>query len=166
MRSPWIISIIAAIGLSVGSASAQQVDQSMRQQIERFKATFAENYKKHDAAGIARLYTRDGVLVTPGGVMTGQKEIEQHYAQLFILGINEKTTVNQFSPLGTNAAIAIGEYYATGQGKNGPIKAGGRWTAVYVREGGIWKARLVTAVPFNSLAAVSGGTAASSGSSR
>jgi hypothetical protein len=41
-------------------------------------------------------------------------------------------------------AISIGEYHFAGQGQNGPIKADGHWAALYVREGGQWKIRLLT----------------------
>jgi hypothetical protein len=52
MRSPWIISAIVAIGLAPPTF-AQQVDPSTRQQVERLAATYAENFNKQDAAGIA-----------------------------------------------------------------------------------------------------------------
>lgn len=166
MRSPLILSTITVIGLSLGLAYAQQVDQSTRQQIERLGAMQSEDFEKHDAAGIARLYTRDGVLVAPAGIFSGQQQIQQHYTQVFKSGLHEQITTNLVSPLGKNEAIAIGEYHVTGQGKNGPVKIGGRWTAVYVREGGKWETRLATAVPFNSPAAANGGMAAPSGSAR
>lgn len=166
MRSPWIIPTIVAIGLSVGPASAQQVDQSTRQQIERKVAAEAEYFEKHDAAGIAGLYTTGGVLVTQNAVKTGRHELEKHYIQLFKLGLNhEQARIEQVLPLGPNAVIVIGEYHVTGQGKNGPIKRGGHWTAVDVREGDIWKTRLTTAVP-NPLAAESGDVVKSSRSAR
>ena len=88
MRSSWIISAIAGIGLAV-SASAEQVDQSTRQQIERLVATYAENFNKQNAAGIAGLYTEDGMLVSPSAniVKTGQL-IAQSYQDTFKSGMN------------------------------------------------------------------------------
>jgi uncharacterized protein (TIGR02246 family) len=145
MRPYWT-STIAAICFAA-SASAQQVDQSMRQQIERLAAAYTENWNKQDAAGIAGLYTRDGVLVT-STVKTGSQEIEQHYQGVFKRGLNHnQLTVDQVSPFGTDAAISMGEYHITGQGQDGPIKLDGYWTAVDVRQGDTWKIRLLTGVP-------------------
>jgi hypothetical protein len=48
MRSSIIVAF-AALGL-ITSASAQQVDQNTRQQIERIAAAYVENWNKHDAA--------------------------------------------------------------------------------------------------------------------
>src|SRR4029077_18206456 len=52
MRSVWVISFVGAMGLAT-SASAQQVDESTRQQIEKLNAGFGMAYEKQDAAGIA-----------------------------------------------------------------------------------------------------------------
>jgi hypothetical protein len=55
--------------------------------------------------------------------------------------------IDQVSPLGVDAAITIGKYQLTGQGQSGPLKVDGRWSEVDVREGGVWKIRLLTVTP-------------------
>jgi hypothetical protein len=62
----WIISAITGLRL-ITSASpfAQGADQNTRQQIDQIVAAYHENWNNHNAAGIAGLYTKDGVLVTP-----------------------------------------------------------------------------------------------------
>ena len=84
MRSLCIVSAIAAVGLTT-PASAEQADPSTRQQIERITDAFAENWNKQDAAGIAGLFTKDGVIVTSNAraVDTGRQEIEQHFQNVF-----------------------------------------------------------------------------------
>ncbi len=149
MRARWALLGVTAASLAV-SASAQPADQSMRQEIERLAATYAENFNKQDAAGIASLYTKDGMLVSsaPKIVKNGPQEIEQAYQTLFKTGINhEQIIVDQVSPLGGDAAISLGEYHLTGEGQSGAIKVDGHWTAVDVREGSTWKIRLITAFP-------------------
>ena len=59
---------------------------------------------------------------------------------------HDEGTIDQVTPLGNDEAISVGEYHFTGQGQNGPIKSDGHWTALYVREGGQWKIRLLTAL--------------------
>ena len=108
-----------------------------------------ENWNKHDAVGIAALYTKDGVLVTPtGAVRSGSQEIEQaSQGVMKTFPQRNGEMIEQISPLGNDADIRIGEFHLSGQGPNGPTKLDGRYTAVDVREGGTWKIRLLTAVP-------------------
>jgi uncharacterized protein (TIGR02246 family) len=149
MRPIVIVGAIAALSLTT-PVSAQGVDQTTRQQIEQIAAAYHENWNNHNAAGIAALYTKDGVLVTqaPKVVKTGQQEIEQNYKNAFdTIPHHDSATVDELSPLGNDAAMSVGEYHFTGQGQNGPTKINGHWTAVYVREGGTWKIRLLTAFP-------------------
>ena len=143
-----IIMASAGLGL-IASASAQQIDQNTRQQIERIAAAYVENWNKHDAAGIAALYTKDGVLVTPtGAVRSGPQEIQQaSQGVMKTFPQHNGETIEQILPLGNDADIRIGEFHLSGQGQNGPTKLDGRYTAVDVREGGTWKIRLFTAVP-------------------
>jgi uncharacterized protein (TIGR02246 family) len=147
MRPIWII---AAITISIPpSVSAQGVDQNTRQQIEQLVTTYRENWNNHNAAGIAGLYTKDGVLVSqaPKVVKTGQQEIAQQYETTFkTVSHNDSATV-KVSPLGSDSLISVGEYHLSGRNQSGPLKLDGHWTAVYVREGGTWKIRLLTAVP-------------------
>lgn len=148
MRS-WIISAIAVLSIAT-SAFAQGVDQNTRQQIEKVIAAYHDNWNNHNAAGIADLYTSDGVLVTDrtAGFKKGHQEIEQYYKDLFNrISHNDSATVDELLPLGSNGVITVGEYHLSGQGQNGPIKADGHYTAVDVLEGGAWKIRLLTAVP-------------------
>lgn len=152
MRHVWKLAAVAALGLitSATSASAQGVDQNTRQQIEKVVAAYHDNWNNHDAAGIAGLYTKDAVLVSqaPKVVKTGQQEIEQNYKIAFnTIPHHDSATIDQLSSLGTDALMSVGEYHLTGQGESGPTKLDGHWTAVWAREGGAWKIRLLTAVP-------------------
>ena len=61
MRAYQIVPIIVIV-LAL-PASAQQSDRSLRHQIESVVSSYAENFNKQNASGIAGLYTKDGVLV-------------------------------------------------------------------------------------------------------
>jgi uncharacterized protein (TIGR02246 family) len=102
-------------------------------------ATYHENWNNHDAAGVAGLFTKDGVVVSqaPKAVKTGPQEIVQQFeTTIDTLPDHDSATVDQVSPLGTDAVFSVGEYHLSGQGQSGPTKRDGHWTAVYVREGG------------------------------
>ena len=146
MRSSIIVAF-AAFGL-ITSVSAQEVDQTHRQQIEQLAAAYVENWNKHDAAGVAALYAKDGAQVTATGVKSGPQEIEQAYqGAMKTFPKHNGQTIEQISPLGNDADIRIGQFHLSCDGPNGPTKLDGRYTAVDVREGGTWKIRLLTAVP-------------------
>jgi ketosteroid isomerase-like protein len=78
---------------------------------------------------------------SPLGVLkSGPQMIAKNYERLFKLGANHLDI-----SLG-RLAIGIGEYHVTGQGKNGPIKIDGDWSATYVRDAGTWKIRILNAI--------------------
>jgi uncharacterized protein (TIGR02246 family) len=143
MRAYQIVPIIV-IALAL-PASAQQSDRSLRHQIESVVSSYAENFNKQNASGIAGLYTKDGVLVNHGP----QKSVEQYYQNAFKTGFNHQDiALEDVSSLGPDAAISMGEVHISGRSQNGSVlESNGRWTAVEVREGGAWKIRLLTAFP-------------------
>jgi ketosteroid isomerase-like protein len=181
MRSPWIISAMEFLWNSIGApkgvsrfagafaaviaiglappAFAQGVDQNTKQQIDKIIAAYHEAWNSHNAAGIAALYTKDGIAVTgvatpqggtyyPKVVKNGTQEIEQNYEGLFKTGtVHDSATADQILPLGNGEVMTVGQYHLTGQGQSGPTKLDGYWTAVYVNDGGTLKIRLLTAVP-------------------
>ena len=142
MRAYQIVPIIVIV-LAL-PASAQQSDRSLR--LESVVSSYAENFNKQNASGIAGLYTKDGMLVSPAGP---QKSVEQYYQNAFKTGFNHQDIVlEDVSSLGPDAAISMGEVRISGRSQNGSVlESNGRWTAVEVREGGAWKIRLLTAFP-------------------
>ena len=88
-RLYWTLPI-ALVGL-VFPALAQSVDPNLMQGVAKIDATFTENFNKQDAAGVAREFTKDGILLsqTPqGAVHSGTQAIIQRYDGLFKLGAN------------------------------------------------------------------------------
>jgi ketosteroid isomerase-like protein len=147
MRSVWITSPIIVIGLTT-SAVAQ--DQNTKQQIEQIIAGYHDAWNNHNGAGIAALYTKDGIIVSqaPKVVKNGQQEIEENYNKAFAtFPHHDSATADQIIPLGASEFMSVGEYHLTGQGQSGPTKVDGHWTAVYVPEGGKLKIKMLTAVP-------------------
>ena len=97
--------IVIALALP---ASAQQSDRSLRHQIESLVSSYAENFNKQNASGIAGLYTKDGVLVNPAGP---EKSVEQYYQNAFKTGFNHQDiALEDVSSLGPDAAISMVEF--------------------------------------------------------
>ncbi|WP_050630031.1 MULTISPECIES: YybH family protein [Bradyrhizobium] len=134
------------IALLAMPAAATAGDESLKQQVEKIGAAYADSFNKQDGAGIAALYAPGGMIVNPTGPHT---DIAQAYDGLFKAGFNHNDiTVDEAMPLGTDTALAIGEYHITGKKQTGePLDVVGRWTAAYSNQGGNWKIRMLSAFP-------------------
>jgi len=136
---------LVLIALSILSPAFAQSDQNPRADVERISAAHAENFNKQNAAGIAALYAKGATLVNAAGVQTS---IEENFQNAFKAGFNhQEVTVGEVASIAPDIALGMGEYAISGQGQSGPLQVRGRWTAVYIREGGVWKIRQLTAVP-------------------
>jgi uncharacterized protein (TIGR02246 family) len=78
-----MVSLAAPITAQQTSASGRQ---DARQAVEAFVAKYLEAYNKKDAAGVAVLYTEDGLLVPPGPIATGKQNIEKAWRAVFDAG--------------------------------------------------------------------------------
>ena len=63
MRSAWIISVIRRCARRQVRLAIYQ-NSATRQQIEQISVAVEKGYEKQDAAGIAGLFAKDGVLLT------------------------------------------------------------------------------------------------------
>jgi len=143
MRSSIIVAFVT-LGL-ITPACAQEIDQSTRQQIERIAAAYVENWNKHNAAGVAALYTKDGVQVTATGVKSGPQEIEQAYqSAMKTFPQHNGQTIEQISPLGNDAVIRIGQFHLAGER---PHEARRALHFGRCPRRGTWKIRILTAIP-------------------
>ena len=145
MRATWIITPIIAVSLTT-SAFAQG-GLNTRQQIDQIVAEYHDAWNRHDAAGIAALYTKEGIIVSqaPQMVKHGQQDIVKNYEGVFAtVPHHDLATADEIIPLGADTYMSVGEYHLTNSSNN---KLDGHWTAVYVPEGGKLKIRMLTPVP-------------------
>jgi uncharacterized protein (TIGR02246 family) len=113
-----------------------------------------EAYNKNDAAAVAALFTKDGVLVAPDGIFGGRQQIEERYADAFqrwpitdFVCSHERFHLNSID----NAVWSTGEWGSAFQGQTGPGFTRGQWSALYVPEGDAWKIRLLTFTEYRPL---------------
>jgi ketosteroid isomerase-like protein len=128
------------------SAPALSDDADLKKQVEQGNSAFMKSFYSMDVAGIAAMYATGAVIVLPEGPRT---DVVQLYEGMFKTGFNHaEIAVDQVWPLGSDAALGMGKYRVTGKSSEGrPIEAAGLWTATYVREGGKWKTRMLSAIP-------------------
>jgi ketosteroid isomerase-like protein len=120
-------------------------DENLKQVVEKIASAYTDNINKQNPAGIAALYANGGMLVANMGP---QADIAK-YEGAFKAGIDhDDITVDQVQPLGADALISSGEYHITGKSSSGaPTDIKGFWTGVDVREGGVWKIRMLAGIP-------------------
>ena len=106
----------------------------------------SEAFTNKDAAAVAALFTEDGVLVAPDGMFSGRQDIEKRYEGTF-----QRWPFTFFNDLRDchlkaidNAVWSFGEWGGTLQGQTGPEFVNGYFSAIYVREGDVWKIRTLT----------------------
>jgi ketosteroid isomerase-like protein len=101
-------------------------------------------FNKSDAGALAALFTEDAVLVAPDGIFYGRQAIEKRYADTF-----HRWPITTFSSQRyqlnaiDNAVWTVGGWWSTLQSETVPKFEGGYWSAIYVREGDVWKIRML-----------------------
>lgn len=137
---------LSCIFLAALSLPAVAAENDAKQKVEAVASEYAASFNRHDGAGIAALFATGGIHVNPAGP---RSDIADFYQGAFKAGFeHEEITVDQAWPLGSDMALAIGNYRLSGKNQSGaPIETGGIWTATYVNEGGKLKIRLLSAMP-------------------
>jgi ketosteroid isomerase-like protein len=152
-------SVVALVGLAISFALptfAQQkdppVDPKLTEQLIALSKRFDDAYNNNDAAAVAELFTKDGVMVTDSGPIYGPEAIEKYQAEAFKQGhfSNYIAKADQYGAhmIGTDGKQVWrnGEWSQTWQGKTGdPIPLKGYWSCIEVLDtDGVWKYRMLT----------------------
>jgi len=154
MKIPLLL-VLAGLATSFTVPTfAQQTntpDPQLRQAIVELHKKYDDAFNNGDAAAFAACFTKDAVLVTETGLIFGRDAIQKYFVDTFkqIKFSNHiaKTDQNRPYMIGTagNEMWAAGEWSTTVQGQNfGPLEAKGYWSAVFAREGDVWKKRWLT----------------------
>ncbi len=154
MKLRLLLALVGFLFSFVLSTFAQQTDTpdpQLRPQLLALAKKFEEAWNNNDAAALAALFTKDAVLVEQAGPVYGREAIEKHYANLFqnVHFSNNLITCNDpDSPhiIGTdgNQTWENGEWSMTYQVKGGdPLEIKGYHASIAVREGGVWKKRML-----------------------
>lgn len=110
------------------------ITAEIRKANDKFESTFARG----DAAGMAELYTEDGMLLPAGsGIVEGKADIEAFWKGAMDMGIKqaklETIDIEQLE----NTAIEIGNCVLSGE--DGQVLDKGKYLVVWKKRGGEWK---------------------------
>ena len=143
------IAIAAIVFVAPAFAQSPPSGDEARKIAVDMAAKFDATYNKHDASGVAALYTKNGALVPArphffGSFVTGRHGIEKFFAGEFNEFGNHEITIDDAGPLGEGSIWYIAEVHLSGQGKNGPTSLDGVQVATLVRDGSDWVYRITT----------------------
>jgi ketosteroid isomerase-like protein len=126
-------------------------DPQTAQKILAITLAFNEASVNSDAAGIADLFTEDGLFVTDTGPVYGREAIQKWYEDMFQqlqikkhVGIPDQGCPHTIGTAG-NEVWENEEWTETIQFESGdPKEIKGYWSSIDRREGDVWKIRLLT----------------------
>ena len=144
------IAIAAVVFVAPAFAQSPLSDDEARKIAADIAAKCDAAYNKHDAAGVAALYAKNGALVPArrarlfGLFVTGRHAIEKFFTGEFNEFGNQEITINDAGPLSEGSMWYIAGVHLSGQGKNGPTSIDGVQVATLVRDGSDWEYRMTT----------------------
>jgi ketosteroid isomerase-like protein len=126
------------------SAAFPALAADPKQEAEKLAVTYTENVAKKDAAGVASLYSKDGVQINPGGVFS---DITKLYEGNFKNGterIDIRTghvwVINNDTVLAEGETDIFGKNPSSGEATKVTVY----WSATDIRENGQMKIRMLT----------------------
>jgi ketosteroid isomerase-like protein len=129
------IGVATIISLWIATpASTQQPEPSAGGELfEKMQSEFAEAYNRKDIAGMAALFSENGVRITPAGVFRGRDAIERELRRVVTeLGLHDFSARRTVSRLEGGMVFNAGEWQAKlGDGQ----QFRGYYSALLVREG-------------------------------
>ena len=98
---------------------------AFRRALDALLARFAETYNHKDVAGLAALFAEDAVLVPPGPIVAGRRDITQTYRTRLEHGAaGLRFEVVEARAEGGDLAWAVGRFTGTGPGEGGRQEPG------------------------------------------
>ena len=138
MKSTIVAVVLLTLGcFSLGALAQQQDLQDVMNAANALSARESELLGKKDAAGIASLFTSDGLLVMLAPQFKpGRDAIQKHYQGIIDAGATSITLeLKNMELRGNDGVWAAGNYSVTVKDK--PIQ--GNWFRILKRENGNWK---------------------------
>jgi uncharacterized protein (TIGR02246 family) len=136
------------VGAAAAPALAADVTESeLMQAATELGRQYDANYNDKNPAGMAALYSSDGVLLSPSGsIVRGREALTSYYAQRFASGARGHAIKVVEVHVQGNGGYGVAQFSVMAPGANGGLhEVDGRIVAVYQRDPDGWRMRLVEA---------------------
>jgi uncharacterized protein (TIGR02246 family) len=141
MHLRWLLVVLVATMTSLPAHA-----QDAKKTADDFAIKWVTTYDAGDAAGLAALFTPDGVFNAPSGAaLKGREAIEKALAGRMKAGWTKETVTTSDAGAAGNAVWAAGEYGLLGSGEQAGKQTGGRFGWILVRDGDAWRVAMLTA---------------------
>ena len=108
--SSILSAIVGLIAFAISMPSHAHEQAEAEKAVAAVVAAYIEKYNSKDAAGVAALYTEDGILVPPGPMITGRANIEKAWQASFDAGrTGIRYDIKQIKPEG-NVVLVVGQF--------------------------------------------------------
>ena len=141
LRRP--LAILVPFAAATGFAAAQRPRPGasalpdFRRALDTLLAKFVEAYNRKDVAQLVALFTEDAVLVPPGPILAGRRDIAQYYRTRLEHGaMGLRVEVVQAQAEGGDPAWAVGRFTVMMPGEGGrPQEHRGNFSTLFRRQG-------------------------------
>jgi uncharacterized protein (TIGR02246 family) len=131
-----------ALSFLVSVFAIPAMAQDIKQDVEKIAAAYTDAIAKKDAAAVQALYAKDGVQINPVGDV--KTDLKATYEQNFKDGEQSiNVTTKHAALINPDVAVAAGDVDVNFNVE--PLKRALFWSATYVKEGGTWKIKMLTA---------------------
>lgn len=149
-RPKAVLSLLALLGLAMPAAAHAQIPDSMiplrtvQTELNTFRAEYADNYNKKNAAALAGMYAEDAVFIAAdGSVVSGKKAIGEMLAKDAPTFGHVVITSEMISAYGsTGIDVGTSTLHPTGGGEQKS-----RYLVVLRRQMGTWSIVRVSITP-------------------
>jgi uncharacterized protein (TIGR02246 family) len=149
MKKFYISSLVALlIGAATSAVAAAEVAESeLMQAATELGRQYDANYNNKNPAAMAALYTPDGVLASPSGIIVrGREALRTYYANRFTAGARGHAIKVVEVHVQGDGGYGLALFSVTAPDANGELhEVDGRIVAVYQRDPDGWHFRLVEA---------------------
>lgn len=125
------------IGLSTSAFAQQNAPQTDQQAAREVHAQFTTAFNRQDAAGVAALFSEDGIRVTPQGIIRGRDAIHKDSDKRFQLRFRDLSITPLIVRSSSDSIWEAGEWAM----KMGDHPVRGYFAMTLVREGNSFKIR-------------------------
>lgn len=134
-----------AILCTVGASHAQTTtDKAALEALEATAARFQSAYNAGNPAGIAALFAKGGVYLTPAGtLLTDPQAMEKAVDGRIRAGWTKETVKATAAHAAGDQVWGYGEYSIAGTGANEGKQIGGGYAMVLSRDGGDWRINML-----------------------
>jgi uncharacterized protein (TIGR02246 family) len=135
--------LMSAAGLTARAADV--TDAELMQAATALAQQYDTNYAAKDPAGMATLYAKDGVLVSPAGpIIRGREALIAYYTKRFASGAKGHTIKVLEVHVQGNGGYGLAEFSVSAPKPNGELlEEHGRIVSVYQHDPDGWHLRLV-----------------------